>query len=91
MTGADPGAGGQETWEETFPAYRADVRRFGAMEDPVRVVLLMTVLMASGCVVRAGHPHRRWFWHRRVEITNPVNSTASQALTLPPKTDTSEQ
>ena len=61
------------------------------MEDPVRLVLLMTVLMASGCVVRPGHPHRRWFWHRRAEIVNPVSDTTSQALTLPPKTDASEQ
>ena len=58
-----------------------------AMEDTVRLALLMTVMMASGCVVRTGPPpHRRWFWHgRRAEITNPV-STEDQALSLPPKT-----
>jgi hypothetical protein len=51
----------------------------------------MTVLMASGCVVRAGPPrHRHWFWHgRHAEITNPVSSEG-EALTLPPR-DTSEQ
>jgi len=50
----------------------------------------MTVLMASGCVVRTGPPpHRRWFWHRRAEITNPVSGD-SEALTLPPR-ETSEK
>jgi hypothetical protein len=60
------------------------------MEEVVRVVLLMTVMMASGCVVRTGPPReRRWFWHgRRAEITNPVST---EALTLPPKAETSEQ
>ena len=60
------------------------------MEDAVRVVLLMTVLMASGCVVREGPPrHNHWFWHgrhaepgRRAEVANPVSG---EALSLPPK------
>ena len=61
------------------------------MEDVVRLVLLMTVLMASGCVVRPGRPHRHYFWHRRhVEITNPIPA-GSEALTLPPRTEASEQ
>jgi hypothetical protein len=55
----------------------------------------MTVLMASGCVVRAGRPHRHWFWHRHAEITNPVNGgevvSGGEALTLPPRTETAAQ
>jgi len=42
------------------------------LEEPVRLVLMMMVLTATGCYVHAGPPRRRYpFWHRhpRAEVT----------------------
>jgi len=92
VTGAALAEQGQKIWKETFPRLQAGgSARIRAMEDAVRIAFMMTVLFASGCVVRAGPPpHRHWFWHgRHAEITNPVSSEG-EALTLPPR-DASEQ
>ena len=58
-----------------------------AMEDVVRLVMLMFVLTA--CHGHAGPPrYRRPFWHRhpRAEVT-VVQTPETTALTLAPKTE----